>query len=683
MLAGVRQILSAASGLLFVLLPLVAAAADNEVRITSDSLVHEKAASIIRAAGDVRIDWGDYTLLGDRASYDYSESMARASGTVKLLRPDDQLDCDDIWIYLPNSQGTAVNARLRTKEGNLRVNGALLVKQGETEYHLERGNFTTCDAEPPSWKFTATDLDVTVEGFATGRDAVFSIADIPVFYTPYIIFPAKRERQTGFLFPSFGNSTKKGVFANIPFYWAISPSAEATFELDLQSRRGVGLAVDSAWLRSSGSHGKVLLNTVYDTDSSRERARLNASVKEVLTPFADANADISLVSDRSFYRDYGEASGVYNRQSLDSSVSLTRRWDEWYMAAEARFLNGIDETSDKNALQRLPELTLTAPGSRLGSLPFYAALASRATNFSQRNGSSGQRLIFQPTLSWNAALADGLAFSAWGGYQQRLYEAQSGPSQDSRGIGLLMAGARASAGLAKVYSLALGDLVGLRHLLEPALEYSYVESRGQGQLPFFDYDDRVIGGSMLSWMLTSRLTGRFESVGSPEYRELLKVRLSQGYQLDGGRRDLLNPADEGRRFTDIRLEVVAELFKSLSIDVDSRFSVYRPEVTTAAVTADLHDSQGNSAGIGFRRIEGTVDYLAGNLALSLVKPFVFNYSGRYSFDKSGFLESYYALEYRHQCWSIALSYRDRPDNREYLVSFNLAGIGNIGKVKPF
>jgi LPS-assembly protein len=210
-----------------------------------------------------------------------------------------------------------------------------------------------------------------------------------------------------------------------------------------------------------------------------------------------------------------------------------------------------------------------------------------------------------------------------------------------------------------------------------------VESRGQDRLPFFDYDDRVIGGSMLSWMLTSRLTGRFESAGSPEYRELLKVRLSQGYQLDGGRRDLLNPADEGRRFTDIRLEVVAELFKSLSIDVDSRFSVYRPEVTTAAVTADLHDSQGNSAGIGFRRIEGTVDYLAGNLALSLVKPFIFNYAGRYSFDKSGFLESYYAVEYRHQCWSIALSYRDRPDNREFLVSFNLAGIGNIGTVKPF
>ena len=78
------------------------------------------------------------------------------------------------------------------------------------------------------------------------------------------------------------------------------------------------------------------------------------------------------------------------------------------------------------------------------------------------------------------------------------------------------------------------------------------------------------------------------------------------------------------------------------------------------------------------RSRGVVNYLEGRLGLNLVKPFVFNYTGRYSFDRGDFLEGYYVVEYKRQCWSLMLSFRDRPDNREVLVGFTLSGVGALG-----
>ena len=104
-------------------------------------------------------------------------------------------------------------------------------------------------------KSRVRDLDMTVDEYGTAKDVVFYIKDVPVFYFPYVVFPVKRDRQSGFLFPRFGWSQKKGAEADLFYYWAISPSQEATIDLDVQSNRGVGTGLDYRYLRTRGSSG--------------------------------------------------------------------------------------------------------------------------------------------------------------------------------------------------------------------------------------------------------------------------------------------------------------------------------------------------------------------------------------------------------------------------------------------
>jgi LPS-assembly protein len=80
-------------------------------------------------------------------------------------------------------------------------------------------------------------------------------------------------------------------------------------------------------------------------------------------------------------------------------------------------------------------------------------------------------------------------------------------------------------------------------------------------------------------------------------------------------------------------------------------------------------------------VHNEVEYLEGRLATRIFKPWVLSYATRYSFDRQNFLESVYAAEYRHQCWSITVSYLDRRvtnPGQSVNVSFNLLGAFGFG-----
>lgn len=658
--------------------------ASGPVKIEADSLSHSENTGTYDAAGNVRIQWDAATLTSEKASLDQGKRRAVAEGRVKLVRQGDVLESDRLDIDFATQRGEVTNGDLFVRKSNLHVRGKKIAKLGEDEYRLEQGSFTTCDGDDPSWRFSASDLDVTLEGMAVGRNALFYVGKIPVFYTPYILFPVKVERQSGFLFPRIGSSTKKGFYLDQPYYWALSPSQDLTLDLDIQTRRGVGLGADYRFIRSEGNDGEIRGYGIYDTSQSRFRGDVELKQRETLLPGLDAKADVNLVSDRDFYRDFSVATGIYNRQLLDSSLSLTKRWEDASLAGELRYVQDIEAANNRLTLQRLPTVNYTLLGRRFGHLPAYVSLDSSLTNFYREEGQTGQRLDVRPVVTVMMPIPGGAA-SAWAGYRQRLYRAtDDAVGGGGRGSGIADAGAALATWIERTYDKPVGNFQRFKHSVIPEVGYRLVERKDQESLPFFDFNDRVLGQSLVTWAVSNFITGKTtDAAGGAEYRELVWLKLSQSYTLRGERRDLLTLADQARPFSDVRIEARVNPLKRLSLFTDNRFDTYHARFSTASLSGDLKDDDGNLAGVGYHMSRGVVEYLEGRLGLSLVKPFVFNYTGRYSFDRGAFLEAVYAVEYKRQCWSLTFSFRDRPDNREFLVSFALAGIGPVGPVRAF
>jgi LPS-assembly protein len=665
------------------------------ISIWADLLSNDNENDVYHARGNVMVLWNGMILVADTVTLSETTKVAVAEGGVRLVKGGDVLYCDRITMNMETEKGEVINGKLFSRKSNFHIQGEKIEKVGEDQYWLDHGTFTVCDSEIPSWKFTADDMDVTLEGFAVGKNAVFYVKDIPLLYTPYMLFPVKRERQSGFLIPHFSNSRKKGFNFDIPYYWAISPSQEALIALDVQTKRGAGFSIDYNYLRPKESLGNSHGYFIYDFDKGKVRGNFSVQQQEWFPPSFALKSDINLVTNRNFYRDFVDTSGDYNRQILDSSISLTKNWQNYSLAGETRYVDDLDATSNDGTLQKLPDIGFTAIRQRINGIPLYFGLDSMFVNFYHEDGVRGQRLDLHPVAAVYLPISDGIDFSAWGGYRERLYNAYSGETGNgSRGIGVVDAGARVSASLERVYDSGWGSMRKLRHVLVPEVDYNFVEERGQDDLPFFDFNDRVLGKSMVSWSIINFLTGKFqEDDATPDYRDLLYLRLSQGYQMSGPAqdpitktpRDQLAMVDEGRRLTDIRIEANLAPIKGLSIFTDSRYNTHRTQFSSAAAGFEMNDGKGDSASLSYRFAQEEVEYLEGKVGLAIAKPFYFNYSGRYSFDRAGFLEDSYALEYRHQCWSVQLRYTERPATRDhaFMITFTLAGIGPLGKYKAF
>src|SRR5690606_39052733 len=81
--------------------------------------------------------------------------------------------------------------------------------------------------------------------------------DVPVLYLPYGLFPVRRERQSGFLFPRFGISNSRGFQYVQPFYWAIDTSSDATISVDVETAARIGVLGDYRYVLAPDAGGRI------------------------------------------------------------------------------------------------------------------------------------------------------------------------------------------------------------------------------------------------------------------------------------------------------------------------------------------------------------------------------------------------------------------------------------------
>src|SRR5690606_17640097 len=98
-------------------------------------------------------------------------------------------------LHEMNFRGTADNIIYSDNEGSITI---------------DNGRFSRCEPGNDSWMFQASEIVLDqVSGVGRARHATLRIRDIPVFYTPYISFPLRDERKSGFL-PAGIGSTNNG-----------------------------------------------------------------------------------------------------------------------------------------------------------------------------------------------------------------------------------------------------------------------------------------------------------------------------------------------------------------------------------------------------------------------------------------------------------------------------------------
>ena len=225
-----------------------AADAEESVEIVSDK--QSKNGDLFLYEGYVNATQGEMRLQADRVTFNSTSDDMIAEGNVIFDQGADQrVTAHRAEINWRTKRGIfwdSTGFTNRTQTGDYVFFTAQRVeKTGPDTYELFEADVTACEDVIPKWSFKARHAELKMGDRVTMRNAVFRVKTLPAFVLPYVWIPAtRRERKSGFLLPSTGNSNQKGRTLKMAYYQTLGQSADITFRGDIYTQRGLGLGAE-------------------------------------------------------------------------------------------------------------------------------------------------------------------------------------------------------------------------------------------------------------------------------------------------------------------------------------------------------------------------------------------------------------------------------------------------------
>ncbi len=208
-------------------------------QLEADEIFYDQEYDAYIAKGNVSIYKGNIKLVANFIRFEQKQMKVYAEGDVVLTNGEDILSGSSMDLDLENQIGSVEDGYLFIKENNYYLTGDVIKKIGEKTYTIDEATLTTSDGDKPDWKITGKNVKITPDGEGSARHATMWARNMPVLYTPYFYYPARKKRQSGLLFPEFGNSDRWGAYYNQPLFWAIDKSSDATFYGHYMDERGM------------------------------------------------------------------------------------------------------------------------------------------------------------------------------------------------------------------------------------------------------------------------------------------------------------------------------------------------------------------------------------------------------------------------------------------------------------
>ena len=673
------------------------------VTVIADRIERLGRDNLVVATGNVEVARGTARLVADRVELNQDTGDVVASGRVIFYDGDDQLTGERIDYNYKTGTGVVANGQARTAP-YYRIGGERVERRGEGIYGIRHGFFTTCEDDPPTWSFHAGSATADLNDSVYGTNASFWVKDLPVIpWLPGFYTAIRRERQTGFLFPVVGDSSFKGVFAQIPFFWAIADNQDALITLGGMSKRGVSVDATYRYVMAPENLGSATGVMVYEGQVEGD-VRGAYGVKHTwdLTDRLRFTADINGVSDDTFLGDYGQALQTRGTQYVPANVFMTQRWSTVNLTGNLFWYQDLTQTRPV-ALQRLPQLFFDAAPQPVPGLPgFLYQFQTSAVNFVRDVGSEGGRLALQPTISRPIRIADVITVTPFAGaiitaYTKTVTGSQTvtgsrevadtrtatGTQTMSQNIvveetsndplvrPLAAVGADVTARSSRVYPAGFWGIDAFLHVIEPRVNYTFIGGRGTEGVPQWTELDRIPTASLVTYSLINRLFARSTAPPGMEGArlEVGRVTVSQSY-------DALNPTAP---FTPLFAELILNPSPVLYFRGDATYDIYGGGLQSVTTNLSVvRPSIGASIGTTYNK-PANVNFVQGTATADITRYVTARFQTNWDVRSGKFVENRYGVDIKFQCWGLSLEYVSRyQSDDEFRFTLNLLGVGGIG-----
>jgi len=687
--------------------------------ITADKIVSLAEENLYLAEGMVVISRAEETLMADKVIYNRKSGIVEAEGNVRLSSKGDILRCDRGTFNLNDETGHVSKGSLFLETNHYYIQSNEIWKTGPATYVVEGCRITSCEDDPPDWSITAAEVEVTIEGYGTAKHAAFFVKRLPLLYFPYIIFPAKTKRQTGFLPPSVGYSERNGMDFELPFFWAISEQTDATFYERYMTERGLKHGLEFRYITGADSKGSFLYDTISDNKKEKD---MFSEDDLTISPYPRTNQqrywfrsradqrlpfgiltrlDVDFVSDYDYLREFQRPGvGIAYRSELDeesgrpldeirsptrrSALRLSRDFQDFSIQALGSYHQRPERPEQDTTPQPLAGLDLAMLPKKIPGLPAFLSMESEYGSIYRETGSRGESLSLAPLITYPLWPIPSLEIVPSAKYlmtTQWIEDPQAGRVEQTKDAYEL--GFEISTILERIFDVQVGAVKRIKHKVQPTLSYTFRPySEEEKFSPWFEPVDTWKRLNSISLSLQNYLDARREdNKGNPSYSQSMNLNLTQSYDLDEAR-EAKHSGEERTPYGPLEASLSLTPHSALDLSAGINYDHYEQHLLSGNLGLDLtvNRSRGrkDSYAIDYVYARDSAKQLNYELAINLFYGISVGAEGKRDLIEKHDIQDAYWIDYQSQCWGVRLFYEDLDEERRVMLAFSLLGFGKVG-----
>lgn len=304
--------------------------------ITADSVEYDKERDLYVAKGNVRVTQTGRTLTADWVTFSNQTRQAVASGNVVMVEGGDTLRASFVQFRLDSFEGVVFDGNLDARTSSFRMTGEEVQRTGENTYEFKEGRFTTCrcpqESERDPWAIRADEADIDVGGYATAKNTTFDVLGVPIVWLPWMRYPIKSERQSGFLFPQFGLSNRSGARVGLPYFWAVNDQMNLLMTPSYLMKRGFKPELGGEYVLGEQSDGNFAGSFIHDTSIKQNNTDTPFGANrwwyhvrsDTFLPYDfRLKSNVQMISDNSYPTDFDDIPHVRADRYLVSDAFLS------------------------------------------------------------------------------------------------------------------------------------------------------------------------------------------------------------------------------------------------------------------------------------------------------------------------------------------------------------------------
>ncbi len=313
----------------------------------------------------IEIDWNNNTIYACFGT----DSLAKKINLPVFTEGDESFQAEEM-TYNFNTKKCSVK-KIVTKEGEGYILGENVKKVTDDIFYLNKGDYTTCDAEKPHFSIRANKIKVIPGKKIITGPAYLTFFRVPTpLIFPFGYFPNNAKKSSGIIIPSYGESTNLGFFLKDGgYYFTLSDRLDISLKSDIYTQGSWNVKSLIRYknrYKYSGSlnvsYGNMKNSYLGFPDYSEKKdfhIKWSHKQDQKANPSLNFSSNVEAGSS-TYHRNNSYNDNDYLKNTMSSNINLSKLWNDGFINNLNLSLRHSQNISTNNISLTLPDISINS-----------------------------------------------------------------------------------------------------------------------------------------------------------------------------------------------------------------------------------------------------------------------------------------------------------------------------------